>query len=367
MTHASEDSRAALTAAYNRLLDTARELEAKIDTFLAFSSASSSELDRIEGRRFLMRMLGMAWDICVEHADPDHPRFHQVLTPWRKLFLDNPDTLYVRAPLRCGPGRAYLVRGHCKDPLYFSFVLYGRGTRPVDHLRGDEMIVGPDGSFSLWISTDPPEQEGMNWLKADPDAHMVQMRQYFHDLRSDPRIEPTIELVGGAPPPQPLSAEHLQQQILRAEKMMRGYFQRTIGVAAVFRQAPLNHFLGGAERDGINAQQLFPTPDNIYRLAWYRLPAGGALRIRGRRHKATYWNLSLVNVWLESYDFLHHTVSLNDSQIRLDSDGTYEIIVSERPQDHPNWLDTAGHCEGYIILRWLCLAEQPETPAITIV
>ena len=364
MAHASEASRATLTAAYNRLLETARELEVKIDAFLTLSSASSFEIDRIEGRRFLMRVLGMAWDSCVEHADPEHPRFHQVLTPWRKLFLDNPDTLYLRAPLRCGPGRAYLVRGNCKDPLYFSFVLYGRGTRPVANLRGDEMAVGPDGSFALWISEDPPEQAGLNWLKADRDAHMVQMRQYFHDPRSDPRIEPTIELVGGASPPQPLSAEQLEQQILRAEKMMRGYFQRTIGVAAVFRQAQPNRFLGGVEWDGINAQQLFPTPDNIYRLCWYRLPESGALRVRGRRHKATYWNLSLVNVWLESYDFLHHTVSLNDSRIRLEPDGTYEIIVSDRPHDHPNRLDTAGHREGYIILRWLCLADEPETPVI---
>ena len=370
MTRAASDTNQALTAAYNRLLDTARALEAKIDPVLNFHSGSPDALalDRTEGRRFLMRLLSMAWDTHVELGDPERPRFHTVLSPTRKVFFDNPDTRYVRAPVRCTPGRAYLVRGRCTNPLYFSFVLYGHGTRPVAHLRHDEMTIEPDGTFSLWISTDPPpaERPGVNWLEASEVAHMVQMRQYRHDPSRDPTIEPTIELVGGADPPAPLSAETLEAGIRGAESMMRLFFQRTLGVAAVFRQAEANRFLGGLEWDGINARQLFPTPDNIYRLGWYRLPESGRLRVRGRAHRALYWNISLVNVWHESYDFLHHTVSLNDSRIRLEPDGTYEITLSDSRADGPNRLDTAGHREGYIILRWLCLAddEEPETPVI---
>src|SRR5215470_1545940 len=56
--------------------------------------------DRAEGFRYLLRFLAAGRGICVEHADPDYPTFVRMMdldTPWG---LDNPDCLYLWAPIR---------------------------------------------------------------------------------------------------------------------------------------------------------------------------------------------------------------------------------------------------------------------------
>ena len=58
----------------------------------------------------------------------DWPSFVQVMSPARKFYVDNPDTLYHRATL--DPRLGYRVRGRRGDELYLSFCVYGlRGRR----------------------------------------------------------------------------------------------------------------------------------------------------------------------------------------------------------------------------------------------
>ena len=59
---------------------------------------------------------------------------------------------------------------------------------------------------------------------------------------------------------------------------------------------------------------------------------------------------------LESREFLHRPVCLNHSQVKLEVDGTFGIVVAHRDPGTPNWLDASGHAEGSVVFRWL-LAE----------
>jgi len=51
-----------------------------------------SELDRIEGRRFILRMLGLSVESYIEGWDADAPHFRQAVSDIRKVFADSPDT-----------------------------------------------------------------------------------------------------------------------------------------------------------------------------------------------------------------------------------------------------------------------------------
>jgi tol-pal system protein YbgF len=71
---------AAVSTALGALLDTVRKLESDM--------RMPADLDNVEGRRFLLRMLSASIDLFVEEGDVDHPRFHHAESPTRKMFAD---------------------------------------------------------------------------------------------------------------------------------------------------------------------------------------------------------------------------------------------------------------------------------------
>ena len=42
----------------------------------------------------------------------------------------------------------------------------------------------------------------------------------------------------------------------------------------------------------------------------------------------------------------------------LEPDGSFRILVAGRDPGVANWLDTAGHAEGYVMFRWLRAAAE---------
>ncbi len=56
---------------------------------------------------------------------------------------------------------------------------------------------------------------------------------------------------------------------------------------------------------------------------------------------------------MEPIDFANHQSSLNGHQAVLDPDGVFRAVVSAKDPGVANWLDTAGHSEGAMLIRWL--------------
>ncbi len=97
----------------------------------------------------------------------------------------------------------------------------------------------------------------------------------------------------------------------------------------------------------------YPTPDNKYVGGWFQLADGEALEVTGRPPDTRYWSLLLMSRWMESLDTSFHTTILNCSQVELEDDGTFRILVADRDPGVANWLDTAGHRQGYVLFRWM--------------
>jgi hypothetical protein len=329
--------------------DAARDLERKIDLPM--------DLDAVEGRRFLLRMMSASIDTFVEHSNVDHPRFHHAEGPTRKMFADCPDTDYLRAPIRTGPGRVYRVSGRVpKGTAYAGVLLYGKGGRVGSRLRDDELRISDDGSFELRISTE--EQPGV-WLRADGDETAVMVRQYFTDRAKEEPIEVHVELERPKPgPPAPLAPGAMIEEVDRATRMIRSVFERTLGAYRMATSAGLNRFFE------IGGEQLFPTPDNVYQVTWYRFAPGQIMLVRGRVPKARYYSFTLCNAWMESFDYERHRCVLNHTQLRTEPDGSFEVCLANEDPGHPNWLDVAGHHAGYAIVRAL-LPEEPSPPLST--
>ena len=82
----------------NKLFQTAMQLEQ--------STNITQELDAVEGRRFLLRILSASVDAFVEYIDANRPAFRHSESAHRKMFGDCPDADYLQAPIDLRDGRS---------------------------------------------------------------------------------------------------------------------------------------------------------------------------------------------------------------------------------------------------------------------
>ena len=73
------------------------------------ADAAANPLDRAEGYRYLTRLLRIALDMQLEHADPDFPSFYAASHETAKIGADNPDNIYMNASV--SGARSYRIRG----------------------------------------------------------------------------------------------------------------------------------------------------------------------------------------------------------------------------------------------------------------
>lgn len=317
------------------------------------------DLDALEGRRFLSRMIAQSLDMFVEENDADRPSFAHAESPTRKMFADNPDADYLRAPIRMdvgadGTATRYRVHGRVPEGvLYVGMLLYGKGGRVAARLA-DRHFLRPDRTFEVWISRDQPAgvPEG-SWLHAEGDETAVFVRQYFSDRATEGHVELHVERLGDVRPDS-LDPAGLARRFLLARRSLDAIFVRTAEARKMAQSIALNRFVP------IGGEALFPTPDNSYLVMWYRLGADQRLFIRGQAPTARYWSFVLYNTWMESLEYRHHQVHLNHRNVTVADDGRYEICVGHADPGHPNFLHSTGHLAGYVLLR--CLLPEGDIP-----
>ena len=343
MTKMDSPNNAILTQALDKLWETTRKLEQ--------STKISEELDAVEGRRFLLRMLSASVDSFVEFADVNKPEFRHSESAHRKMFGDCPDADYLQAPIDLRNGRSYKVKGKIPNETnYVGVMLYGRGGRIGTRLTDEELNADSEGNFELLISSDSQQYPD---LLGDGDETLVMVRQYFTDRKTQPPLELEIELLGETPAPIPLDTTWLAKRIELSRRMLESIFSRTLDAYQRISKFPANTFVE------IPVDLLFPTPDNSYKICWYELKDNQTMVVTGTLPKARYFGFTFYNVWLESYDYTKHTVSLNHEKIELNEASSFEIHVAGKNNGYSNWLDTAGHTSGYLVARSLLLEGTP--------
>ena len=334
-----------LTDSLNKLWQTAVQLEQ--------STNIPQELDAVEGRRFLLRILSASVDSFVEYIDANRPAFRHSESAHRKMFGDCPDADYLQAPIDLRDGRSYTVKGQIpKDTLYVGVMLYGRGGQIGNRLTDEELSMDDEGNFELLISADPKQNPD---LLGEGDEPLVMVRQYYTDRKIQPPVTLEIELMDDAPTLTPLDPTWLAKRIELSRRMLGSIFARTLDAYQRVANFPENTFVD------VPVDLLFPTPDNSYRICWYELNHDQVIIVRGTLPKARYFSFTLYNVWLESYDYTRHPIILNHEQIELDEEDRFEIYVSGKKDGFTNWMDTAGHNSGYLVARSLLIeGTQPE-------
>jgi hypothetical protein len=326
-----------------RLLEEAGEL-------VLASYNPKDPLDVAEGYRMLTRLLRGSLESRLEYGDPLRPELICVCHETIKIVAENPDNHYLGSSI---DGRHdYRVWGTRGDARWISFNVFPRGgfgggdAGVGATLHEDQLQVEPDGSFELWLSQEPHEG---NWLKLSPDDRSLTIRQTFFDKYRDAHADLHIErLDDDGSPPAPLDPHHLDSQLFITGHYVKAVTE--IGATWAARQAEHPNEFVNVQLDDTRA---FKDPQITYHQAYFELADDESLVVEFTPPECDYWMVVVHNHWMETLDYRHHPIHLNNGNAHVEPDGTVRVVVAHQDPGVPNWLSTAGHHRGTAGVRWV--------------
>jgi hypothetical protein len=242
--------------------------------------------------------------------------------------------------------------------FYFSIVANAMryhidgSAHATGQLLDSDIIWGPDGEVEIIASCNP--QPG-NWLRLEPDASVIVLRQSALDRANERGGEFRIERIGGPAVPEPLTDERLAAGLATSAQFVRGIASTFADWTRLFRQHP-NSF---PPIDQSMFQKGGGAKDIYYAHAYWQIEEDEAWVIEVTPPECYYWNFQLDNWWMESLDYRFRQISVNKQSARLEPDGSLRIICAARDPGIGNWIDTCGHKEGTALLRWAGAHEHP--------
>ncbi len=360
------------TAAFDELIAALTEVR---DSYVLSADREFSELEAVEGFRYVTQLLSEASELLIE-ADPERPRFSSIVSPARKFLGDNPDALYQQAVVR--DDRTYRIRGRKGAQSYISFTVHGPDPAggingPVLADRNDrDLKIAADGSFEIILS---PDEHPGNWIPLKPGAWLVLVRNYYLQERSvqtDPfeHVQLAIEPVAELPPPPPLDDATFAGRLRAGTAFLRaatlGLRQFGVPGTAPFAGRDANTVgppfsFRGSDIDAAGAVDIF------YSSGWFDLGPDEALVMDGLMPSGVFANVMLWNIHMQTLEYVHRRTSLNSSQMTLGRDGRFRVVLAPRDPGVPNWLDTAGQQRGAIFWRFLLPDVEPPMPVCRVV
>jgi hypothetical protein len=330
-------------------------LKAAGDIVLA-PDTPATQIDRAEGWRYLSRLTRIGLEMMLEHADADFPAFYSASHATAKIGADNPDNIYLNATIAGDREyRLYGTRGTIASLTFGTkanrYAIDGT-MASTGELHASELELDADGAFEIHVSR---ERRSRNWLPLAADTSMLIVRQTFLDRRHEIPAKVSIERLNGPARPAPLSAAALDQGLMSAAAFVTGTARTFVEWARLFRCNP-NEL---ATVDQTPFLRAGGDPNIFYLHGYWQLAEDEALVIHTPIPKCELWNFQLDNFWMESLDYRHLPIWINKSTARYNADGTVTIVVAARNPGVANFIDTAGHTVGTMLLRWVGAREHP--------
>ena len=269
-----------------------------------------------------------------------------------KWGMDCPDCAYFGSPIR--GNETYRITGTRGTARYVGLQA-NTGMAATANLLLDELEMDADGTFDLILSAH--EHQG-NWMPIEPGASALIIRQFFYDW--DNEIPATFEI-------ERLSADDDSESSDRPSSVPADTaLARQLDALGQFVEANLDFFLGFAHPDkpnsfleGIDRSGMGAAAENRPVIGRWTLAPDEALVLEVVPPEGLYWGFSLGNLWWETIDYARHISSLNGHQAQLDADGALRLVVAHSDPGVPNWIDTAGHSEGPMIMRYVRCESAP--------
>jgi len=351
--------------------------EAAVDTVRTAHGVPRTDQDVAEGYRWVTRLVSLAQEWFVEKSDPLHPVLFQLQDEFRKLLVDNPDTRYGLCIL--DDTRTYRLTGTRGQAAYVGLTFGtplgqgggggSTGTTLQTHL--DAFELGEGGQVDILIAPEAalPDPAPPNTVVLPPGTGQLAVRETFFDRRHESPADLRVELVGPEPAPV-VRADDLAAKIEVAALFVQ--FVAATAVTMWHDTAGSVNRLGGTS----GAEHVAAQDDEVRTHSNAEMTYHGGRWVLGEDEALVvtvhdprpflYWGLTTATAWMESLDYRYRTTSLNNASALRSPDGSWQLVIATRDPGVPNWIDTGGRREGYMIVRWV-LADDPPHPTCALV
>lgn len=339
-------------AAWSHLLDRLKSAAQMV----ASNPLSRNTIDYASGMRHLMVLLAVGIDEALR-TEPD-PVLSVTRTSTDDILtwgMECPDCIYFRAALR--GGETYRLYGNRGTARYVGLQTMD-GIASTANRLVDDFEPDADGNFEAILSAD--EHDG-NWLRLHGDHPTLVVRHFFYDWNTEKPSQLQIERIGAQADHQPRTVDPgvaLSRQIHALGEFVHDNLKFFTDFNA---GPPANGFMPPVDRTAIGA-----AAENRPVIGRFELEPEQALILEVEPPEGVYWSYSVGNQWWETIHYGRHQSSLNAHQAHVDHDGLLRVVVCSRDPGVANWLDTAGHSNGAIILRCVRTQTAP-TPSARVV
>jgi len=324
--------------AWSHLLDALRQASEVVLS----DDVPRNPADVASGFRHLLVLLGTGLDQALR-AEPDpvlavKPSGVDAVYKWG---MDCPDCIYTGAPLR--GGESYRLWGTRGSARYVGLQSMA-GMASSANVLLEELDMGPSGEVELILSAD--HQDG-NWLPIAENATTLVVRHFFYDWDTEVASSLFIERIGEKGEKAPRPPEDPRAVIARQLIALGDFVVGNLDFFLQFSrpEAP-NTFLPPLDGTAMGG-----AAENRPVIGSWELGPDEAVLLEVTPPEGLYWSFSLGNAWWETIDYARHQSSLNGHQAVVDDDGMVRAVIAHEDPGIPNWLDTAGHSAGPVILR----------------
>jgi hypothetical protein len=304
--------------------------------------------DMAAGFRHLLVLLGVGLDNALRTESGAvlaiKPSGVDAIYKWG---MDCPDCIYAGAGLR--GGETYRLWGNRGTARYVGLQSMA-GMASSANVLLDDLDLGPDGEVDLILSADPHEG---NWLPIAENATTLVIRHFFYDWDTEVASSLSIERIDGA-----AGARTGEKAPARPADDPRAVVARQLIALGDFVVANLEFFLQFSRPETPNTflppldgTAMGAAAENRPVIGSWELAPDEALLVEVEPPQGLYWSYSLGNPWWETIDYGAHQSSLNGFQASADDDGILRAVIAHEDPGIANWLDTAGHSAGPVILR----------------
>ncbi len=200
-----------------------------------------------------------------------------------------------------------------------------------------------------WSWSSPPIPQEGNWLPIADDATQLVVRHFFYDWDTEAASSLFIERIG---------PKERKETTGRPAADPRAVVARQLIALGDFVLGNLDFFLQFSRPEAPNTflppldgTAMGGAAENRPVIGSWELGPDEALLVEVTPPEGLYWSFSLGNPWWETIDYGRHQSSLNGHQAAVDDDGIMRAVIAHEDPGIANWLDTAGHSAGPVILR----------------
>lgn len=376
-----------------------------------YAAPPATDRNVAEGYRYMLAHLGRMIEMEMRQH-PRYPEFNRSVDMLRKWTGENPDAMYLKAPLEATG--YYKITGSVANPQ--EWLTSERGVRgakaprmvtfqtitdvpgatgelaemascksqTLDFLNSFDLTLDASNRFEILIGPEKPADHNGNFIlsrkrmscpgtktEAVKDARWLSVLEIFSDWEHEQTLDMEIvrlDAMGESRPP--MTPEYMSERLRRIGEELPNQirFWQRLQEVALEVDGDMNS--DGRRNMPVNGINQPATPftaggvagaRQLYAAGVFEFDEDQALIVKVTAPvEPHYIGFQLNNLWFEGPDQQNYVSSLSGHQLPVASDGSRYYIVAHRDPGVQGWVDTTGLEKGTHAMRFLFRKDPPE-------